>query len=316
MKILYAASDSIGASIQLNKFLIHFPWHKHTLKISAYHGYNYLSNIDYNLHFLTPFKDKKQSIHTDNTRIYYNELDKYNPDLIISDLDILTSYYAIDRKTKLWQYSADFIYYYLSPVTMRHLSLSQRFIGRTSVHRKDYEFILSNSDKCLYPSLYDLLGLKVTDVEIIDPLSIMGDLNPKYNHKLILSLYNNKRCFLKHCKEDSLLFTTDTSEFFKNIKTKYTYSDIDYYNNIVSSDLYMCDLYSDFIFDGLINNQTINSYINFSELSTITNFALLKHLGLINVMDYVKPERNDFIFYHEPRSNIIDKVLEYELCRF
>ena len=302
MKILYAANDNLESCLQLNRFLINFPWDQHTLKVAGYSGYDYLIDIDFNLNFVKSFYSKVSvTLNTDNYNIFCSQLDRFEPDLIISDLDKFSSNYAILNNVKLWQYSSNLLQYCLPHYWHLKLRIANRYN-----YEQMYSYIINNSDKILLPTLYDQFGLTLDNkVTLVNPLSFKGSEDKEiYNN--CISLLENKRKYLKLADSKSVVFTTNTFEFFNNFKLKHLYSDINYYNNIHNSKAYVCDLYDDLIFDGLLNNKTINTFMNSYDHNCHIHYQILKKMGLVNLLDNHPIENRNYISVIDDRKTIMD----------
>src|SRR5208283_2605196 len=85
MKILYAAGNNTNASLQLARFMQAMPGHH--IKVAAYQksspkGMNVDWTLDCLLNIFTG-----QIAENDNLKIYYDQIQYFAPDLIISDLE-------------------------------------------------------------------------------------------------------------------------------------------------------------------------------------------------------------------------------------
>src|SRR5258706_5453728 len=96
MKILYAANNNINSLIQLSRFLRVIS-KQHHIKISAYKKSSPPSiNIDWTLDALLNIFNPRLSLNNDNLCIYYDQVKKFKPDLVISDFEYFTSSVAAD----------------------------------------------------------------------------------------------------------------------------------------------------------------------------------------------------------------------------
>ena len=90
MKILYAASNSYGARLQLSRWLQAMQGSGHQIKIAAYKKSSPKRvNIDWTLNaLLNIYQPDLLSTNNDNLSIYYEQVKDYAPDLVISDLEL------------------------------------------------------------------------------------------------------------------------------------------------------------------------------------------------------------------------------------
>ena len=113
MKILYGAGNTSGANLQLSRFLQHS---SHEVKIAAYvRNHRYLDYINWSLDALqinNGYQQKKVNElfgHTGVPPISYYEasemlddLAEWNPDLVISDAELITAHIAETFEVPLW----------------------------------------------------------------------------------------------------------------------------------------------------------------------------------------------------------------------
>src|SRR6266404_4618483 len=111
MRILYAANNSYSSSHQLDRF-IKLLSNKYDLKIAAYKRSMGSNDIDFTLDALLNFSNSRNTYKPNGNYQYIcNEIKRFAPDLIISDLEIFTSMAALELGIKLWQVSPALIYY-------------------------------------------------------------------------------------------------------------------------------------------------------------------------------------------------------------
>lgn len=114
IKILYSAGNRVGADSQLARFVLH---NKYQLKIAAFiKSSRSFNHIDWTLDALynTWNSVKKQeltqlfghsgipNIDLNNAELLLEEIDNYNPDLIISDGEAIVAHIAQSLKIPLW----------------------------------------------------------------------------------------------------------------------------------------------------------------------------------------------------------------------
>lgn len=153
MKILYAADNRIGSHFQLKRFLASMKRRKHQIKVAAYKYTADDIDIDYTLDALLNFSDPTEYYSTnDNYAYYYNEVKRFSPDVIISDLEIYTSNIALELSIKLIQASPILLYYalphevkYNSNITRNNMFL----LGIDAKKRAHINNMVNSSDKKL-----------------------------------------------------------------------------------------------------------------------------------------------------------------------
>ncbi len=100
MKILYSAGDRIGAAYPLRGFVDNC---KHEVKVAAYLKSGFLLNtIDWTLDAIPSINDNKFYRDSDAYKILLNDVDYYEPDLIICDNEFLLADIAVSFGIKLW----------------------------------------------------------------------------------------------------------------------------------------------------------------------------------------------------------------------
>ena len=134
---------------------------KHDIKISAFSKSMGNLDIDYNLDCLLNFSNPTGNItFNDNYSFYFNEIKRFSPDLIISDLEVYTSIIALEMSKPLWQVSPVLLYtgagndaHYANSIRLNNSYL----INRTFTKKSHINFVINNSDKKLiYSHLCDI----------------------------------------------------------------------------------------------------------------------------------------------------------------
>lgn len=156
MHILYAAGNREGAYEQLKRYLPLFRASSHQFKISGYKKHLRELNADYCLDALLNFSNPNGSVSFNGNFAYYGkEISKFAPDLVISDFDIHTSIYAIDKNIPLWQVSPALLYYGLPDATKRAIGIHKYNSNIISGDRARHQYIksiLNNSERRLVVS--------------------------------------------------------------------------------------------------------------------------------------------------------------------
>lgn len=147
MKILYAAGNYESSKTQLERFVDSLD-PRFTLKIAAYKKSSPPINIDYNLDSFS-FNDNIE-YSSDNLYLLMKQIESFEPDLIISDMEYYCSFIAKELKILLWQCSAFILNNSLTSSFKHSLGLNKTY---EFLLREDYRLnqkivnVLDNSDK-------------------------------------------------------------------------------------------------------------------------------------------------------------------------
>ena len=162
LKILYAADNRVSSHHTLKRFLdTYSPYY--TIKIAAYSKSIQNLNANWNLDALLDFRSKWYGITFENSNypLFVRELKRFAPDLVISDLELYSSYAAINLGIPVWQVSPMLLYYAVENRRNRnflfkfHSGLYQKDIERHQYYLR----IINNSQKKLILShLGDLIN--------------------------------------------------------------------------------------------------------------------------------------------------------------
>jgi hypothetical protein len=142
LKILYASGNHANSYHQLSRYLPLFHKSKHQFQVACYK--QSLGNLtaDYCLDALLNFIRPSDHISYNGNYSYYcKELLKFKPDLIISDLEIYTSIFAIEQNIPLWQVSSSLLYYALPKTLKQKIGLHKYHAQLISGNRKIHQYI-------------------------------------------------------------------------------------------------------------------------------------------------------------------------------
>lgn len=294
MKILYAASNSYNSLLYLERFVKEIQKTKHTFKIAAYQKSSPNNiNIDYTLDFLLDiFKPDSFSIENNNNfLIYCEQIEKYNPDLIISDLEYFTSNAAIILNKKLWQCSSSIINYALTKRQKYTLGLFKQYayvFNKNYIDTQKIQYIICNSDKnYIYSHFCDVENVLETkdEFEWIRPYYILGKHSIPCQHDIVgISHCSNKNIVnLLEQYSDTVLFTNNSYEKYDNVIVKNLNNKIEYACNIKNSHLIVNEGYSTFLADAFYNGKPSVIYADFSNQDCILNMIISDYLKLSNI---------------------------------
>jgi len=183
LKILYAANDCNSSYYTLKRFIDTYSKY-YEIKIAAYSKSIKNLNVNWNLDALLDFRGKSDSIlfKNSNYALYIREIKRFAPDLIISDLEIYTSYAALELGLPVWQVSPLLLYY-----GIKHKSNLYKYYSGLlkDIDKKQYiNYIINNSDKRL---ILSHLGDLKTNPQLKDGFEWV---RPNYNIPTITSTDN------------------------------------------------------------------------------------------------------------------------------
>jgi hypothetical protein len=227
VKILYASNNSIGSYLIQDRFVKNLQ-HNYIIKTSAYR--NNISNFsaDWNLECLLNFSkpdSEEISFENFNYYFYYEEIKKFNPDLIISDLEIYTSVIALELNIKLWQVSPLLLYFGQNKSIKKELDIYNKhnyLINKNLNKKKFLQNIINNSEKkFIYSFVADSdLNLEF-EFEFVRPDFLLEE-DKKFNPQFTATtvdiadfFYNQKDIETKNCGKDieSILNRTILQKF-------------------------------------------------------------------------------------------------------
>jgi hypothetical protein len=127
MRIVYAADNRYGSTLLLARFIEIVKPLGIELKVAAYRSSMGDFSVDWTLDALTNnFTSKPMYSHNGNFDYLKLEIERYKPDLLISDLEIYTSLAALDIGVELWLASPTLLYFALPKQTKISLGLSTK----------------------------------------------------------------------------------------------------------------------------------------------------------------------------------------------
>lgn len=309
MKILYAARNNYNSKIQLERFLEHRN-EKDIIKIAGYKDNLPSCNVNWTLDacFLPDGTKHHTFENNDYLNIYESQIIKFAPDLIISDLEIYTSYLAIKLGIRLWHYSnkmyyeaIDFIYkksainafkYYFSSFKKER---EKRYKLEDLFNAADKNFVCSH-----FCDIEEKIILK-EGFEYIRPYHYIGKKSAAAEHKYI-SVDFGKFDVIKYLsgKDDCILFSESMTPYdgiiIKNYKDKEEYK-----CNLANCDIFVCSAESSLMADAFYNNRKIKLLRDQPSKENIFNYLMYHRLYEYLIED-------DLIIHPEPK---IDKAIKF-----
>lgn len=263
-KILYAAGNNINSKIQLQRFYHAIKDKDYNIKFAAYMKSSPSINIDWTLDcLLNVYDPTHQYLDNDNLRIYLNQIESYNPDLIISDLEYFTTYIGIKLNIPVWQCSSLMLNFSLDLKEKYNLGLYKKYSILTSKNpayiRRIVNMIDNSQQKFVYSHLGDLkenIQLK-SDHQWIRPYSDVGKVSLPCKHNIVANLIHpNKKIISKLKKyEDIVVFSEINSEKYNNINFKSFNNEIEYYCNLKNCSYFVCEGQASFLADAYYNGK-------------------------------------------------------------
>lgn len=148
MKILYSAGNRPGSYQQLKRY---YPilQKDHQVKFCSYKSSIKELNIDYCLDSLLNFSKPNAGISFNGNFSYLSkEIEKFKPELLISDFELYTSIIAMEQNIPIWQVSPMLLYYGLSKQLKTDLGIHKYNSHIISADRGKHQYIkniLNNS---------------------------------------------------------------------------------------------------------------------------------------------------------------------------
>lgn len=271
LKILYAASNSDSAKLQLARFSHAMRGRPFVIKVAAYKKSSPTGlNIDWTLDCLqNMFRPDHITLDNDNFITYLDQVKYYNPDLIISDMEYYSSEIAISLGITLWQVSSSLINFALTQEYKYNLGVFKKYaflLNRNPIHTQRMLNIQINSN-CNF--VYSHLGDCVTppplksDYEWIRPYHLVGKNYKPCQHNVVGAMLGSNKLLLCELQrhQDVVCFTDLINESFTNIILKEIHNQEEYYCNIKNSEIFFCSGQASFLADAFYNNRfaiTIN----------------------------------------------------------
>jgi hypothetical protein len=323
LKILYAASNSYNAKLQLDRFLNAIEGKPFVVKLAAYKKSSPNVNIDWTLDsLLNIYKPELISSDSENFAVYYDQIKSFNPDLIISDLEYFTSAIAVDLNITLWQCSSSMINY--SVTDKYNLGLFKKYayvLNKNPVNTQRIVNLIDNSNcNFVYSHFCDTINppeLK-ENFEWIRPYHQVGKRYIPCRHNVtagILSQSINKNLvsiISKH--SDSVIFADLVNEKYSNVIIKDINNYQEYICNVFNSNLYMCQGYTNLLADAFYNQRYSIILPDYTEPECLINSVFSEKLETGKIYD--KPsDIEDYMNYpveinHNPKVKFLHERLE------
>jgi hypothetical protein len=264
MKILYAARNNYHSKIQLDRFLEEIDLSKHNLKIAAYKNFFPQKEVNWDLSpCLTVGENKYLFSNNKYLDIYEEQVKSFNPDLIISDLEIYTSFIALKLNKKLWHVSNKLHNFALSQIFKEEINIHKYYKSlyeNSNLHKSIAELIDGADNNFVYSHFCDIDEKIILNKKFswIRPYHYTGKQSLPAHHKIVALDYGNFN-LIKHLssiKDDCVLFSNNQLNY-KDIICKNYCDKEEYKLNISNCDIVVCHGESTSLADAFYNKRKI-----------------------------------------------------------
>ena len=319
MKILYAAANNSNAKIVLERT---YPYlHNHTVKIAAYRKSSPPNiSIDWTLDCLYNIycRDLLSLDRNNNVSLYYDEIKRYSPDLIISDLERTTSYIANSLNIPLWQYSSLLTNYAITNEDKNRTGIFNNYsLLTTRKHRETAKIVsIINNSECnfLYSHICDTNNpcILKDNFSYIRPYHKVGIESSIKNNIITYLPVPSKKILSYINKYDPIVYSDFIDE-----KYNFTLRKIDnnYYNDLINCKLVVCEGQESILADAYYNNKFSIAIPIFDEAECVVSSMYSEYHGLSKLIfdskdlpKYFDKQVNSF--YNENVKYLHEKIAE------
>jgi hypothetical protein len=297
MRILFAINKTTESKHLLKRSLPFLS--NHTVKTAGYYGY--CDKVDININ---AFVNPNSFLFFDKLSNYYNEVKRFNPELIITDCEPVTSFLATYFTCPVYQIINKFFHYAITTEYQRKAKLKKHV---SSIYRSGYPEILKNADRVFVYSHFGDLGLQLKDnVTWIRPYFKLGKTSKVCAHDHVVLVYDYRK-ILSNIKSNDLVIYYDKN-FTMNHKS---YDSEDYYHNIKNAKYIITESCSHLLADCYYNGKYPHICMDISDMSSISNTYLSDYYytgkriyikDKLNLSDLELPEvfiEKDIKYLHE-----------------
>lgn len=278
-KILYATSNRPGAKFQLHRFLDHIKPYDFQIKLAGFRSMN--MHLDWCLDALQDMFDPSRiNLNNDNLEIYAEQIKAYNPHLIISDLEIYTSYIGEQFDLNVWN---------VSPLLMLHPNVidetptivyKYQIPITNSIPKDIYKFIITNANQnFIYSPFCDMPKPPslIEGYSWIRPYYYSGNISEVCRHNYVIASHKENKKLAKIEDNDLVLFADPTRRIKK---TKNIFDTDEYGCNIKNAKCCINQGITDLLSDTLYNNKSPIIIPDMLDPEVAMNVALLEHYNL------------------------------------
>jgi uncharacterized protein (TIGR00661 family) len=318
LKILYAISDRASSAIQLSRFLTVTSDKDYIVKTAGYRRSNI--SLDWTLDaLLDMFNPSRILPENDNLEVYFEQIKSYDPDLIISDLEIFTSYVGRVLDKTVWQVSPLLLYYGTKDKykSSAHKNYGHTFRNQFTKNERLKNVVFNSNYNFIYSHFGDTIDPPklAKNYEWIRPYHVIGNVSRPCEHEIVAQLLmNDKKIFsiLKRYK-DAVAFSNFLDERYSGITIKGMGNVQEYACNVKNCNVLINQGYTDFLADAFYNGKPSLVVPDFSDSESLMNagFSEYKHLSktLYDNEDIVISDPFD-IHYDEKIQYLHEKIDE------
>lgn len=317
VKILYASINNFDSTIQMSRFIESIINKNYSIKLSGYSRFCQSIPIDWNIESLFYTHNKNRRLNTPDIDIYADQIKKFKPDIIISDLEYFTSMIAINLNIPIIQCSS---YLLDSAVDSRNKKnfltqgIQKYSPALKTKNNKFFNIINNNSNyKFVYSHLCDAKNkpfLK-NGFNWIRPYHKIGKKSKLCEHNIVYATtHNNKKTidFIKNYN-DIILFSDFEYEWYENIQMKNIKNLDEYYCNLKNCKIFISDGQETFLADAFYNKKKSFIYANLIDENAIIN-SLYSQSFLTSEIIYDKNKELNNFFEQD------DIAIEYSNNKF
>ncbi len=313
MRILVAVGNNDDARIFLTHFLQAMGETKYLIRIAAYQkssppGINVSWTLDALLNPRSP--ESLQDENNDNFNILYQQIKKFSPDLVISDLEFFCSRIANLLNIPLWQCSSSLIHLALTKKEKKWLNV---YSYSAALYVKNTNNILDNSDrKFIYSHLgdFEVPPELIPGFEFVRPYHRIGKISRPCAHHLVAACrYSNKKMLhLVQKYPDPVVFAGVTDEYYQGIQLKSLDQQEEFACNLRNCDLFICEGQTSALADAYFNGKFAIVLPDLFNLECVINAAVCQKKNLSKTIYDEKEDLSPFLGISSPIEPLNPKI--------
>lgn len=263
------------------------------IRVAAYRKSSPPINIDWTLDCLMNiFNPSHISLENDNLAIYYDQIKRFSPDLVITDLEYFTSYVADLLSIPIWQCGSPLINFALNHEQKYNVGLFKKYYY--VFHNKPIEYqralnMLDNADRrFVYSHFCDTETPPILNkkFEWVRPYFVLGKQSMLCQHNIVAGMIENNYKILDFLKSnnDCVSFSDFPFEEYGDILMKHLENQEEYACNIKNSNLFVCDGSTSFLADAFYNNVFSLIIPNYKDRECLVNSSYSESFGLSQIV--------------------------------
>lgn len=313
-KILYAASNRNGSKLQLHRFLEQMQFSDCVIKVAGYKKMG--MNLDWTLDALRDIGNHKVvSINNDNFEIYLSQVKAFSPNLIISDLEVYSSYIGYILGIQVWQVSPLLLNVAQPPIREVYTNRNYKSMFNIS-DDKLLKNVIFNADKSfVYSHLCDVKKppILLDKYEWIRPYFYLGSISKPCEHNVVSVIHSNIDKMLKILKDESDVIVFTDKDIHAVDEAKDICDDKEYACNLKNSLYFISQGSTDILADAFYNNKYPIIMPDMFDAESVMNAMFYEHydLGYVSYDGIISRDIKDFnIVPDENVKYLHEKVFE------